>query len=761
VKINPESLARSSSKHPWKVIVVWLLVVAAMGAISSQLLAGVLSNNIAFTNSPESVRAQNVIDEKFLGIAPGSEKPDTEFVIVQSADSTVEDSTFTAYVKQLQGALVSRHDIAAKPPVTYYDLLASSPTDAANFISQDHKATLIAVTLTNIETKTVDSLRGVLATNTQSGFSTQVAGQATLNADTNKIAQDDTKKGESVGLLFAFIVLMVLLAAVVVALLPVSMAAVAIPVALGLVALIGQLFHFSIFVVEMITMIGLAVGIDYSLFIVSRYREERKKGFEKLDAIAAAGATASRAVFFSGITVVLALTGMLIVPTTIFRALAGGAILVTLASIVASMTLLPAVLALLGDKVNWPRLGKRARMDTPHDVQGGFWDKLTRGVMVRPVVFLLVSVLVLGGLGSYYFQLKRGNSTGVSQLPDSVPSKQAFITLSREFAGGLATPAQIVITGNVKNPSVQAAIEKLKASIAANAMFAPNETTVQPSKDGSTIMVSALFRGDPANSAAFAAILDLRSRIIPQSFAGVSGVTVLVGGVTAFYTDFLHITNSYQWIVLVFVLSLSFLLLMVVFRSLVVPLKAILMNLLSVGAAYGALVLVFQKGVGIKFFNAIGFSFHRSDSIEAWLPLFLFSVLFGLSMDYHVFLLSRIREEYDKTHDNTEAVAYGLRTTAGIITGAALIMVVVFTAFAAGRLGPFQQMGFGLAVAVFMDATIVRTLLVPASMRLLGDANWYLPKWLEWLPKLNVEGHEPEHAMLVQDAPAELVDAKE
>jgi RND superfamily putative drug exporter len=176
----------------------------------------------------------------------------------------------------------------------------------------------------------------------------------------------------------------------------------------------------------------------------------------------------------------------------------------------------------------------------------------------------------------------------------------------------------------------------------------------------------------------------------------------------------------------------------------VVPVKAIIMNLLSVGAAYGAVTLVFQEGVGIGFFNALGFQFQQVGAIEAWLPLFLFSILFGLSMDYHVFLLSRIREEYDKTRDNTEAVAYGLRTTAGIITGAALIMVAVFTGFAAGRLGPLQQMGFGLAVAVFMDATIVRTLLVPASMRLLGDWNWYLPRWLQWLPKVNVEGREPK-----------------
>jgi RND superfamily putative drug exporter len=238
--------------------------------------------------------------------------------------------------------------------------------------------------------------------------------------------------------------------------------------------------------------------------------------------------------------------------------------------------------------------------------------------------------------------------------------------------------------------------------------------------------------------------------MVPAAFAGVPGVQVLVGGNAAFFTDFLDTVGRYQWIVLAFVLGLSFVLLTVVFRSIVLPIKAIIMNLLSVGAAYGALTLVFQKGVGIGVFNALGFQFHQVDAIEAWLPLFLFSVLFGLSMDYHVFLLTRIREEYDKTHDNTESVAYGLRTTAGIITGAALIMVAVFTGFAAGRLGPLQQMGFGLAVAVFMDATIVRTLLVPSAMRLLGDVNWYLPRWLEWLPKVQVEGHEPE---LVPDYP--------
>jgi RND superfamily putative drug exporter len=555
--------------------------------------------------------------------------------------------------------------------------------------------------------------------------------------------------------LIALVVLVVVFASLVAAVLPIVMAIFAIAVALGLVALIGQIWEFNLFVTNMVSMIGLAVGIDYSLFIVSRYREERKKGFDKLEAIGASGATANRAVFFSGMTVVLALLGMFIIPTTIFRALAGGAILVTLAAIAASMTLLPAILALLGDRINWPALSKRARVDSDHDPKGGFWDTVTRGVMARPVVFLVASVLVLGGLGSFYFQLNRGTSQSVSNLPDDIESKQAFLTLQREFAGGQTDPVQIVITGDVKSPETQAAIGKLQQGIAADSAFAA-QTQVIPSQDGSAVQVQAFFKGDSATDAAFQGIRDLRNTVVPAAFAGVNGVQVLVGGNTAFFTDFLSVANDYQYIVLAFVLLLSFILLTVVFRSIVVPATAIVMNLLSVAAAYGALVLVFQKGVGIGFFNLIGFQFQRAEAIEAWLPLFLFSILFGLSMDYQVFLLTRVREEYDKSRDNSEAVAYGLRTTAGIITGAALIMVAVFTAFASGRLGPLQQMGFGLAVAVFMDATIVRTVLVPSTMRLLGDRNWYLPRWLNWLPQIRVEGHEPTMVVLPESEPVRV-----
>ncbi len=712
--------------------------------------------------APEGFEARVLAPEELAQLAgaepgPAAADPPEAVVLVTSPTSAALDPAFPDAVRAVETVIVRRAGSSlASSPYSAFD----AKEQASSMIAADLRTTLVPVPISEISTANVDRLRAVARRDSNELFTVQVAGQAALFTDFMKLAEEDMRKSETIGLGVALLVLIVVFGSVVAAVLPLVMGLVAIAIALGLVALVGQVFQFNLFVENMITMIGLAVGIDYSLFIVSRYREERKKGFVKLEAIRRSGGTASRAVFFSGVTVVLALLGMLIIPVSIFRSLAGGAILVTLAAIAASMTLLPAILGLLGDRINWPRLSKRARLDTSHDPQGGFWDRMSRRVMAQPVMFLVVSVLIIATSGAFYFQLHRGTSQNVSQLPEEFPSRQAFLTLVQEFnSGGVTDPAQIVITGDVTAPEVAAALGKLEQGIAADPTFA-DQTVTTPSEDGSALLVSAYFAGDPLTDAAFQGIRDLRTSIVPRAFEGVRGVTVLVGGNTGLFTDFLSIVDRYQWIVLGFVLGLSFMLLTIVFRSVVVPVKAIIMNLLSVAAAYGAVTLVFQKGVGLGLFNAIGLPFKRVEAIEAWLPLFLFSVLFGLSMDYHVFLLTRIREEYDKTQDNTEAVAYGLRTTAGIITGAALIMVVVFSAFAAGRLGQFQQMGFGLAVAVFLDATIVRTIMVPASMRLLGDWNWYLPRWLQWLPKLRVEGGE-ELEPIIETRPFEVTTPKE
>jgi RND superfamily putative drug exporter len=444
-------------------------------------------------------------------------------------------------------------------------------------------------------------------------------------------------------------------------------------------------------------------------------------------------------VFFSGITVVLALAAMLLNPTTIFRSIAAGAIIVVLVAVSASLTLLPALLAVMGDRVNAlrvPVLFRRRQADVERSQ--GFWAQVARRVMARPVTSLVVAAGILVVLAVPLFGIRTGFS-GISTFPDNVQSKQAFTVLSRDFtAGGLTSPAQVVVDGPVRSPAVVAAIGRLQAALKADHAFGPS--TVQINRAGDLALVEVPVNGDPSGQAATAAVRHLRQVTIPAAFAG-TDVRVLVGGQTAGGIDFFDLTRFYTPFAIGFVLALSFLLLMVVFRSVVLPALGVALNLLSAGAAYGILVWVFQDGHGAGLLG-----FQRVETIESWLPLFLFSVLFGLSMDYQVFLLSRVQERYGHSRDNRDAVAFGLRTTGGIITGAAVIMVAVFAGFAAGRLTMLQQMGFGLAVAVLIDATLVRSVLVPAAMTLLGKWNWYLPSWLGWLPQVRIESAAPAPA---------------
>jgi RND superfamily putative drug exporter len=405
-----------------------------------------------------------------------------------------------------------------------------------------------------------------------------------------------------------------------------------------------------------------------------------------------------------------------------------------------SLTLLPAMLGLLGDRVNAikvPFIGRRA-IHADHERRGGFWDAVTGAVMKYPVISLLASAALLVLLAVPYLNITTG-SAGVSTLPESLRARQGFEILMADFSAGLVSPAEIAIQGDVNGDAVQSALRDLDATLAEHPEFGPGTFTAN--EDGTVALYSVPVNGDATSNETLDSVRALRSDYVPQAFAGV-GAEALVGGESSSAIDYIGTTSDYTPIVIGFVLLLSFVLLTIVFRSIVVPVKAIIMNLLSVGAAYGILVLVFQEGVGNEIFG-----FQQVDIIEAWVPLWTFSILFGLSMDYHVFLLSRIRERFDKTGDNRESVAFGVRSTAGIITGAALIMAAVFMGVALGELVMFQQMGFGLAVAVLLDATIVRAILVPSTMTLLGRANWYLPRWLEWLPDLRErEGWEAAEA---------------
>jgi RND superfamily putative drug exporter len=344
---------------------------------------------------------------------------------------------------------------------------------------------------------------------------------------------------------------------------------------------------------------------------------------------------------------------------------------------------------------------------------------------------MLASAGLLVALTIPFFDIQLG-AAGAGTLPESTDSARAFQLLDEDFEVGLVTPVEIVVIADeVSSPEVGDAVSGLVTAMSDEEIFGPSR---RETLNATTALISVPLDADAGSDAATEAVDRLRDTLVPEAFDGVEA-EVLVGGIPAMNRDWFATVDTYTPIVFVFVLGLSFLLLLMAFRSIVVPLKAIVMNLLSVGAAYGLLVLVFQDGVGA---GVLGFQ--QVESIEAWVPLFLFTVLFGLSMDYHVFLLSRIKEHFDETRDNVESVAFGIRTTGGIITGAAAIMVVVFSGFALGELVMFQQMGFGLAVAVFLDATIVRTILVPSTMRLLGDRNWYFPSWLEWVPRIQIEG---------------------
>ena len=526
------------------------------------------------------------------------------------------------------------------------------------------------------------------------------------------------------------IILLLVFGAVVAGLVPLLMAILSIIVALGLVAIVTLEFTLSTFIVNMLTGMGLALGIDYSLFVVSRYREERAHGLAKEDAITRAGATASRAVLFSGSTFIVALLGMFIVPTSIMRSLALGAILVGITSVAAALTLLPALLSLWGDGVNRLRIPYIGRNIGRADAaEGRFWRGIVNAVLRRPALALAISVAGMLALAIPVFGMHIG-ANGITTLPDSVPSKQGYLAVQRAFPTKNPEPVRIVAVGGGAVARRDMRTLTSGSNRLMNPLFGPATLDIA----GNTSLLVVPLRGDPVGSAQVAVVRYLRSRTLPSAFAG-SGAHVYVGGVTSENIDYFDAVSAPTPYVLLFVLGLSFILLTIAFRSIVVALVSVLLNLLSVGAAYGLLTLVFLYGDGAGIFG-----FQHTHSIDAWVPLFLFSVLFGLSMDYQVFLMSRIKERYDVSGSTREAVTWGVASTARIITGAALIIVAVFAGFASGSLVQFQQMGFGVAVALLLDATVIRSVVLPAVLSLLDSRSWYLPRWLEWLPHADIEG---------------------
>ena len=727
-----ERLARTSALHPWRTIGIWMaLIVLAVAAVVTLLGSGLTSDIKFRADKPDSLIGQELLEQRLTG-----PRQITDFVIVRSAAGTVDDPAFEAYVDDLAGRIAGLGPSVVKGVSTYYQ--TGDPT----VVSRDEHATLIPVVMAGTiddAVKNAGKLHALVVAAQGRGFTVAQTGDASISEMFMSLAEKDLARGEILGVPAALIVLLVVFGAVLAACMPLLMSIISIVLALALTALIGQVYPMTAFALNILTMMGLAVGIDYTLFVISRYREERARGLAKLDAIAATGATANRAIFFSGMTVVLATIGMVIIPLDVMISMGVGVMLVVFTTLVTALLALPALLSLLGDRVDAlrvPFIGRRAACGLSGG--RGIWERLAHSIMRRPVVWLTISAVALLAAAAPVMMMKSGDSTAsAAHLPDSEYAKQGWDILDRDFTLGKVNPLLVVIDGQAASPQVNRAVEGLQAAMKGDGHFGPARVTANEA--GDLTLITTTLAGDPAGEAALSAVRRLREHIVPQAAGDLAG-RVYVAGTTAGVVDYLGFFGAWMPVAVAVVLSLSFVLLLVAFRSVVIPAQAILMNLLSVGAAYGLMVLVFQKGIGA---GLLGLT--QVDTIEAWVPLFLFSLLFGLSMDYQVFLLSRIKERYDETGDTREAVAHGLGRTAGIITGAAAIMVCVFGGMATGELVMFQQMGFGLAVAVLIDATIVRTMIVPAAMELLGDWNWYLPRWLRWIPDVSVEGrgHEP------------------
>ena len=664
---------------------------------------------------------------------------DNEIVVVHSPTLTVDDPAFKAEVLHI------REQIDALPEADVVSVLSRYDADIDSKVvdgltSDDRHTTLLRVELSTPTDQAMNHMEGVYAiveeANALPQFDVAVTGAAAAYTDAQDLSHKDLQRGEMIGIPVALVILVLVFGALVAAGLPLVLSIFSIVVGLAITVLIGQVFELSVFALNILTATGLAVGIDYSLFIVSRYREERRGGLDKMAAIAAASATASNAVFFSGMTVVLALVGMLIVPLSIFTSLGIGAMSAVFAAVTAALTLLPALLALLGDRIDAlkvPWLDRFARSHGEH----GWWGRTARRVMRRPAVSLTLGVILLLAIASPLLTMRSGGLSA-DTFPATYTSKQGLDMLKRDFAAGLSEPALVVVEGDVGDAEVQAALKDFADRLDEDGRF--TLTGLSTSADGSLAVLQMVQDAGTQTEKAKAAVRDLRETLVPASFDG-SGAAVYVGGNTAAQIDSIDLTDGYMPIVIGVVLLLSFILLLLAFRSVLVAATAIVMNLLSVGAAYGALTLVFQHGWGTIVPGLI-----TVESIESWVPLLMFCVLFGLSMDYQVFLLSRIRERWYETGESKESVVFGVQSTAGIITGAALIMVAVFLGMGSGQMVVLQELGFGLAIAVLLDAFVVRVIVAPAMISLLGDRYWWLPRWLEWLPRIDIEGRAPAEA---------------
>jgi RND superfamily putative drug exporter len=710
-------VARWSAAHRRGAVLGWFAFVLVAFAVGSA--AGVV----------------NMKDEEFgIGDSHGAEKLlAREFPTERAAEQVLIQSRSGRLVRaELRAA---SNDLVARLARVAAVAAIESPLKPANagLLSPDGRSALVTFQITGDPDTAPDRVGPALAATAavqraHPELRIGEVGDASANKAISDRIADDFQRAEVTSLPVTLVILVLAFGALVAAGIPLLLGLTAVIAALGLTALFSHLLHVHESINSVILLIGLAVGVDYSLFYLRRYREERTRDRSPAAALEIAAATSGRAVLVSGLTVMAAMSGMFLMGTRLFQGFGVGTVLVVAIALMGSLTVLPAILSKLGDRIDRGHIAFLRRPATP---EGGsrLWAAIVGGVLRRPLAWggLAATLLILLTIPA--FRLHTANS-GVQGLPRDLPIMQVYDRAEAAFPGQPQPAIVAVRAPDVTAPQVTAGIDALKrAALATGQMQDPITVDVSASRRAARVRIP--LAGEGTDTASNDALDTLRGTVIPSTIGRVDGAEGHVTGLTASSRDFNDSMKSHAPIVFAFVLGLAFVLLLVTFRSIVIPLKAIVLNLLSVGASYGVLVLVFQDG---RLESLLGFQ--SFGGVTDWLPLFLFVVLFGLSMDYHVLILSRVREAHDAGMSTARAVDYGIRATASVVTSAAIVMVGVFAIFATLGLLDFKMMGVGLAVAVLLDATIVRAVLLPATMTLLGDWNWYLPRWLEWLPQV-------------------------
>jgi RND superfamily putative drug exporter len=710
-----------SAQHRKQAILGWIAFVILASVAGGMTGQRMLTD--AETSNGQSAAAEKAIE------AAGFPEDSGEQVLVQGRGSLrADDPAFAAAVA----------DVTRRLEATPHVRDVSSPLTAGNEgqISKDQRSAVVAFKIPGDDELAGDRVDAALA----SVAAAQAAhpelrieqfGSASAEKAISKSFEDDFQRAEFLSVPITLLILLIAFGAIVAAGLPLLLALTAVAATIGLLGPVSQLLPVEESVSSVVLLVGLAVGVDYCMFYVRREMEERDAGRGPTAALEAAAATSGRAVLVSGITVMVAMAGMFFAGNAVFESFAIGTILVVAVAIVGSLTVLPAMLSYLGQK-GWTEKGRVpyiAKLRHRTKGESRVWGAIVDRVLRRPVLSVVLSAGLMIALAIPAFGMKTLNP-GVAGISRDLPIMQTYDRLEAAFPGGSEPAVVAVEAADVNAPAVAAGIAALKRAAKTTEGLGQPVTVTNNPRD-TLALVEIPLAGNGTDSVSETALARLREDVIPATIGRVDGVQANVTGMTAGSKDFNDTMLSHLPLVFGFVLGLTFLLLLVTFRSLVIPIKAIVLNLLSVGASYGILKLVFQDGHGEKLlgFQSIG-------GITSWLPLFLFVILFGLSMDYHVFIISRIREAVVGGMSTDQAVSYGIKQTAGVVTSAAIVMVAVFSIFATLSSLEFKQMGVGLAAAILIDATIVRAVLLPATMKLLGDWNWYLPSGLHWLPQV-------------------------